>query len=215
MRSFIICSVFIFFSITTYSQKVKLGIQFSPGISVNRLQSESLDTYINTDGSKLKFRFGPIADFALTETYFFTTGILFATKSVAIAYNDDINPNIQAEEYYLQYLQIPIALKMYTNEIMLDTRIYVSMGVMAEINIGEKQAINYASPLIIDFSLFDTSLLLGAGIEYNIGTNTTIYGGFSYNRGLLNSIADYRVVRGDNNLKIHNDLINLDLGVKF
>ncbi|MDH5365890.1 MAG: PorT family protein, partial [Cyclobacteriaceae bacterium] len=114
-----------------------------------------------------------------------------------------------------QYLQLPIALKLYTNEIMLDTRIYVSMGLMAEINIDEKQAKNYSSPLIADFSLFDTSLLLGVGIEYNIGTHTAIYGGFSYNRGLLNSIADYRVVRNDNNLKIHNDLINLDLGVKF
>ncbi|MDH5474990.1 MAG: PorT family protein [Cyclobacteriaceae bacterium] len=217
MRNLIICSALLCFSITSYAQKMKLGIQMSPGLSSSRIVSKPVtpvDSYISDNGSKLSFRFGPIADFALTETYFFTTGILFSSKSVAISYNDDIAPVILVEEYKLQYLQLPIALKLYTNEISLDTRIFVSMGLMTEINISEKQVDNYITPLITDFTFFDASLFIGGGVEYAIGTNTSIYGGVSYNRGLFNSISDVRVVRGDD-LKIFNDLINLDIGVKF
>ena len=214
MRRLIICAVLVVSVKMSLAQDVKLGIQLSPAISVDRYDLNSATSTIDRGSSAFKLRFGAIADFSLTDTYFVTTGLIYAPKEVEFTYNSLGTP-LFTEGVKLQYLQVPIALKMFTNEIMLDTKIYVKMGVMAEFKIGEKQ-IGVNTLTNSEFRFFDTSLLLGAGVEYAIGTNTIVFAGLSYNRGLINiNPNNYNIGGNVEKLKIHNDLFNLDLGVKF
>lgn len=215
MRRLFISFIFILFLLPGFAQNFKLGIQLSPAISTNRIESNVRDNYITDNGSKIKLRFGPIADFSITDTYYFSTGILYSPKTVNIKYGD-ASGIVQEQEYKLSYLQVPISLKLFTNEIALDTKIYVQMGVLAEFNITEKEKEFYDTPFITNFNFFDTSLLLGAGVDYGIGTNTVIFAGLSYNRGLINTIVDYNSIDPTyDDPTIHSDLFNVDIGVKF
>lgn len=214
MRRLIICSAFILVGLQLKAQ-FKIGLQISPAISSNRFETNSDFISIQNDGSSLKFRFGPIADFAITETYYFHTGILYAPKEISLKSTNPNDPaSILTEKYNLQYLQIPLAIKLYTNEIQLDTKLYFILGMLAEVNISEK-AKEKSNIVINNFSMFDTSLLLAAGVEYSAGVNTVFYGGLSYNRGLLNAISTHISLNDAEKIIMKNDLINLDLGVKF
>jgi hypothetical protein len=210
MKRFIFSIVIFSGSITAYSQ-VKIGLQLSPSISSSRIETQSDQYSIEDNGSKLKFKFGIIADLPLSDNYYFSTGLLYTTKHVGISAVNNLTATAFSEEYDIQYVQIPLTMKLYTNEIVLDTRLFFNLGVNAEIAISEK--FDKDNTVIEDFKFFDSSLVLGAGVERKIGTNTAIYLAVSYNRGLINPIGTSIAI--DEKIVLKNDMISLDLGIKF
>ncbi len=210
MKRFIFLLVILFGSIDAFTQ-VKIGLQLSPSISSNRIESQSDQFSIKNDGSKLKFKFGIVADFPLADNYYFSTGLLYTTKRVGVTAVETLSGTSISEEYDLQYLQIPLTMKLYTNEIVLDTRLFFNLGANAEIAISEK--FNKDNVIIEDFKLFDTSLVLGAGVERKMGANTAVYVAIMYNRGLINPISTSMDI--DEKILLKNDMIGLDLGIKF
>jgi len=209
MNRFIFVLVIVFGCNAAYSQ-VKIGLQLSPSISSNRIETQSELYSVKSDGSKLKFKFGIIADLPLADNYYFSTGLIYTTKRVALKTVGN-SPTSVSEEYKIQYLQIPLTMKLFTNEIVLDTRLFFNLGVNAEIAISEK--FDKGNEVIKDFKLFDTSLVLGAGVERKIGTNTAVYVALVYNRGLINPIGTS--VDLDEKILLKNDMISIDLGIKF
>ena len=113
-------------------------------------------------------------------------------------------------DFKLQYLQIPATLKAFTNELALDTRLYFQFGVLPEIKIHEEDT-DDTTP-ITKFRTFDFAVLAGFGLEYRLGVSSTIFGGISYTRGLVNAAADTYEGR---DFVLKNDLVSLDLGIKF
>ncbi|UII34031.1 PorT family protein [Fulvivirga ulvae] len=209
MRKFLLLIIFMFVASTGFSQ-FKLGFKFSPTISTNRIDSKSDTVSLSTDGAGLRFVAGPIADFQLTENYFVSTGLLLVSKRAGLKAKQPLGTEV--EEYSLQYIQIPVTLKLFTNEVALDKRIYFQMGATMEVNVKDdpkKDRYYYVE----DFKLFDSSLLIGVGLEYKVGVNTIVFGGFSYSRGLLNTVGDH--VRLDDDITLKNDYLALDLGIKF
>ena len=63
------------------------------------------------------------------------------------------------------------------------------------------------------FTPIDVPVILGAGIEYRAGINTTLFGGFSYQRGLVNVVNESAI--GLEDLQIRNTMLSIDIGVKF
>lgn len=190
----------------------KLGIKFSPTLSTNRIKYEGSDASFSSDGVGGRFVFGPVYDHFLTDNYSFSTGILYAPKRVGLEFKDNANSaNNRTESYNLQYLQIPLTLKLFTNELALDTRVFFQLGGIAEVKINEKPS-NKVNPVVERFQFFDVGLHLGAGVEHRLSYNTVLFGGFFYNRGLVNAAAK---VPGYDDLRINNDILGLDLGVKF
>jgi len=210
MKRFIFVIVLLIGSIEAFTQ-VKIGLQLSPTISSNRVETQSNEFSIKNGGSKLKFKFGIVADFPLSDNYYFSTGLLYTPKRVSLIAIEQPDGMPNTEEYDLQYLQIPLTMKLYTNEITLDTKLFFNLGVNAEIAISEK--FDKDNEIIEDFKLFDTSLVLGAGVERKIGTNTAVYVAIMYNRGLINPISKSMDI--DEKILLKNDMIGLDLGVKF
>lgn len=210
MRKNLLLILFLSLSFSAFSQ-FKIGFQFSPILSSNRIDFTSDDLDLETDGTGLKVAMGPFADIQLTDNYYVNVGLFYASKRVGIEqrYKDGTPPN--KEEYNLQYVQLPVSMKLYTNEVSLDKRIYFQFGAAFEFNVEEKKKDNV---IVEDFRLFDTSLLAGLGMEYQIGTSTMLFGGISYHRGLVNIISD--AVDGlGGDLTMKNDYIALDLGIKF
>jgi hypothetical protein len=210
MRKNLILIVFVSLSTSAFSQ-FKLGFQFSPILSTNRVDLKSTTTNLDSDGTALRLAVGPIVDVQLTENYYFSSGILFCSKRAGFESRVGANPPIK-EDYNLQYVQVPISMKLFTNEVALDKKIYFQVGGAFEFNVKE-EANNDNNVLIEDFRLFDASLLAGLGLEYKIGTSTLLFGGFSYHRGLVNAVSKHIDVGGD--IKLKNDYIAIDFGVKF
>lgn len=188
--------------------QVELGLQFSPSLSFNRINDDDAAIDLSSDGVGLRMVGGLMGDVYLQENYYFSTGLFFVSKRVGI---EDAANNVD-EAYRLHYLQVPATLKLFTNEVALDMRIYFQVGLTLDVNIMEDNITDEAT-YIQNFRNFDSNVLLASGLEYRIGYSTTVYGGLSYRRGLVNVVKDPGPDVGD--VIIKNDLLSLDLGVKF
>lgn len=190
--------------------QVELGLQLSPSLSFNRVNDDDASLGVSSDGVGFRMVGGLMGDIYLQENYYFSTGLFFVSKRVGIEVQDATS-NVE-EAYRLHYLQIPATLKLFTNEVALDMRIYFQIGLTLDVNILEDNITENAS-YIQNFRNFDSNVLLASGLEYRIGYSTTVYGGLSYRRGLVNVVRDVDMGVGD--VIIKNDMLSLDLGVKF
>ena len=117
------------------------------------------------------------------------------------------------EQYYnVQYLTLPLTVKLKTQEIALDKRIYILFGPTFDIALNSSLK-EGTDPFIEDFSFGDVGLLMGTGIEFFLGNTTRISTGFSYSRGLVNVVN--RTLNDSQDLTVKNDLFSLDLIVIF
>lgn len=196
---------------SSYAQ-YKIGFQFSPILSANRVDFENNNFNIDSDGTALKVALGPIVDIQLTDNYYVSTGLLFASKRAGFEASDRVGGAPFKEEYNLQYLQIPATLKLFTNEVSLDKRLFFQFGGTIEVNIKD-EAESATQVLVEDFQFFDFSLLAGLGMEYQLGTSTIAFASLSYHRGLVNAVSAHNDMIGKVILK--NDYIGLNFGVKF
>ncbi|MEO1097002.1 MAG: porin family protein [Bacteroidota bacterium] len=213
MSKYVLITCLSLVSIISANAQFKLGIQFSPTLSTNRIEANSDSLNLDTDGTGLRMALGPIIDYQIKDNYYFSSGLLFVSKRVGVeATRVDGSGLPNRETYSLQYLQVPISLKLFTNEISIDKKFYFQMGTTMEFAIDEKSKED-ENFLIEDFALFDASLLLAFGLEYRLGVNTTLFGGFSYHRGLFNVVSDQ--VALDTDLRFKNDYLGLDVGIKF
>lgn len=204
MKKFLF-SLLILLSIGSMAQ-VKLGLKLAPVISANRAKNDAQT--VENDGSKMKFSIGLVADKVLSDTYYLSTGLIYLPKRAAFRNAD----GTVEEEYKLQYLQIPATLKLFTNELAPDMKAYLQLGAALEIKVfDEAEDPTYIN--IEKFTPIDIPVILGAGIEYRAGINTTLFGGFSYQRGLINAVNEASAAFED--LQLRNAVFSIDLGVKF
>ena len=208
MKKLSISAVLIMLAFSSLAQ-VKIGLVVAPGFSSNRVKFQE-DT-IGNDGSEFRTKFGLEFDFQASDNYAFSTGLIFAPKRVGISV-DGPNESFK-EEYKVQYLQIPATLKLFTNEVQPDLKVYFQLGFMGEILLYT-EALDNNSPLIEDFRFYDFSFTGGAGVEYGAGVNTIIYGGIFYDHGLANIVSDQAPsVNGD--LTVRTRFTSLKVGLKF
>lgn len=201
--------------------QIKLGLKVSPNFSWNRLTTsadeDSPFNDIKADGIKIRFGATAFLDFEFADNYAINTGIGYTNKGSGVKVGDESTP------YSLQYLEIPLAVKLFTNEIGTDMRMYFQVGIVNNINLsakidGEKtfkdeekdETLNYTKHV----KFFDLAVLMGAGIEMQMGSSTAFLAGLSYNRGLLNVDANYYDLETDG-FTIKNDYLAIDLGLKF
>ena len=181
--------------------QVKLGLKLAPVISSNRAKND-LQT-VENDGSKMKFSIGLVADKTLSDTYYLSSGMIYLPKRVAFRTAD----GTVEEEYKLQYLQIPATLKLFTNELAPDMKAYLQVGTALEIKVFD-EAEDPSFVNVEKFTPIDIPVILGAGIEYRVGINTTLFGGFSYQRGLINAVNEASAAFED--LQLRNTIFSID-----
>ncbi len=183
------------------------------------------------EGVRFGYGYGFMAEFALAPNIIIASGFdvmygsgklkfadtLFIFDS-SIAKQSDIN-----SLYKIQYLQIPITIKMRTNEINY-FRYYMRLGSSLGFRIGTKYteeisakdgslvSTPYDNEKAIDrVPLFRASFDVGGGIEYSLGGTTALLAEIYFNNGLTNSLKEY------NNFK-YNAKVNylmLRVGVLF
>ncbi len=207
MRKYLLIFLLVFISSSAYAQ-LKLGIQLSPGLSFTRVKDEVPSMRLTSNGVGARMIAGLLADYGFKDNYYVSSGLFFVPKRVGLKDEGGVE-----ETYRLQYLELPASIKLYTNEIALDTRIYFQVGITLDVNILDEPE-NEQTLYIKNFRFFDSNLLLGTGVEYPLGTSTLLFGGFTFRKGLVNVVKDqFDPTIG--NIIIRNDMLTLDLGIKF
>lgn len=203
----------------------KLGLKFSPIFTSTR--TALIDTLydVENDGNRFKFSLGLIYDHEITETYYFSTGLIFVPKSITFSVTDETSNTTlpyasqprsgqPKEEYRLNYLQVPLTLKLYTNEIQPDMRVYFQVGGALEFKVFDAP-VKEEYTLVEEFKDFDTSVIFGAGLEFRAGINTTLFGGLTYQRGLNNVLKSERFGGFQQELEFRTGIFSIDIGLKF
>ncbi|MGI4875125.1 MAG: porin family protein [Janthinobacterium lividum] len=213
------------------SAQVEIGIKISPAISYLRPDSPSATSF-TSEKTKFSFGGGVFVDYFFGENYAFNTGLFLTGKGGTIGYNDRISlpggttTGVRVEQKIaLQYLEIPLSVKLFTNEVATDTRLYFQVGgslaVPVQTRINDEKF--YTDPYnnntqssagshVLDF---DANLLGGIGAEYQLGKSTKVLAGLSYHHGLIDFDRYFEKDRGFSDVNIKNSVFALDLGLKF
>jgi hypothetical protein len=197
---------------STIAQGVKLGIKFDPQFSWFSVKGGD----IATEGSHFGFDGGLIMDFYFAENYAFATGVSISSTGGDFYSNTDIeievDNNIQVVpageilEYKLQYVNIPLSLKLKTREFGYST-FYAQLGFTAQMNIGSTvKAGNTvtAGNIKNEINFFDMGYHFGAGLEYSLGEKTALTAGVLFKNGFIDvtSNDDYSMVLNTLSIRI-------------
>jgi hypothetical protein len=233
--SFLLLSSFV---VLAQDKAFRLGIRFAPSVSTNRItdvnENDSLD--FETNGAGVRFSAGLSGDFYFSKRYAFHTGLWYTSSRSGVKYSGTRSFKGASGKsiHNLQYVQIPVAIKLYTDEIATDMKLYFVLGGTTSIKISEKEKQWSKSdgsgaggkpdvqkaPSGKSYGFGDIGLLLGIGVEYQMGESTTLFGGISYNRGLLDIASRkgplyFNGKDASDHYQVNVNLISLEAGIKF
>ncbi|MEM9920129.1 MAG: outer membrane beta-barrel protein [Bacteroidota bacterium] len=207
------------------AQDFRFGFQLSPTFS----WMNSDDNKINGNGTNLGLRLGMLGEKYFRENYALLFGIGFAfnqggTLKHEVGGNlwpnsnlseeflngmDDALPNGVNLKYGLQYIELPFALKMRTNEFGYMRGFFEIPRLTLGINTQARGAINgigvdvEKEKIEKDVNFLNISWGIGGGIEYQLGDNTSLVGGLFFQQGFLDVTKDKNTVRFDSTERVN------------
>lgn len=189
---------------------IRFGFELSPAVSWLTTDNSK----INSNGSNLGLKLGMIGEYFFRENYSIVSGIGFhfnaggrlfyeeTIDTVSIWADADIpGDNIYEGgadfKYSLQYVEIPMGLKLRTREFgylryYVEPRITLGFNTQGKGNILSDAAIDSEEDFNIQSSvnLINLSWGIGAGTEYILSENTAIMAGISFQTGFTDLTKD-------------------------
>ena len=216
--------------------KMKMGFKLSPGLIINYVESSKSFKGFESTGGNVRLSLGPVADFYMSDKYAFSTGLWYTVKSVSYSMHQNFydgelfkttpltTDEVRGTEsnFNLQYLQLPLTMKIFSDNIVKGTPMFLQFGGTLDLKIAEKALdknknalFQYQERLASSQSIFgfgDVGLLLGIGAEKPLGNGGDVFFfGIQYQRGLVEINRE----RTFGDLVTKNGAFYLDFGVKF
>ncbi len=201
----ILCSFILIFSFIIKIEPAKcesrFGIKLSPDLSINNVKPSDFSS-----SPSFGFECGFIYDFTFRENHNIGTGLLFFYQGVNIKHKE------KDFSFGVDYLEIPIVLKLYTNEILIDTQLFLFTGFLMGLKLIETtpKALDEKESLFrrvkLDFSL-------GGGIEYEFAMNTNLFFELGYRFSTFNCIQSGKTNIALKSLMSH--ILSFSLGIRF
>lgn len=218
MKKISFVAVFILLSVFAKAQ-VEFGVQFSPTLSTTRFESKTDAFSFDNYKSGIRFNTGLVLDFFIRENVAISTGLWYSVKRSGITYSDTSSTDETNTVTNTQYLNLPISIKFYTQEIIAGSRLFLQLGGVADFKIsGDKVKIDGSDLTDPDAysKIFNTSLQVSLGMEKKLGNNK-VFGSIFYNRGLINMMTKEfaNTPLNNENLSLNSDQIGLTMGYKF
>lgn len=188
----------------------RFGIHASPNISYLSTKADGVNT-----PAKVKFGFGLMALYNFAENYSFSSGINIVGRGGRMNLETD---SITYEgDYSSQFLQIPLQLRMSTREFGY-TQFFASFGGSIDLRLSEENTFTpRPSPEPDSYvNFFNAMFIIGVGMEYNLGGNTSLIAGVNYNQSLLNNLSKdplYELIDKDRVYRF--DYVSFQIGFLF
>jgi opacity protein-like surface antigen len=219
MKKYLFITIFVVSCINVFSQS---NTRFTVFVDPKFSWMASDIKGVESDGTKLGVNIGLNMDNFFAQNYAFMTGVSIDNTGGSLKYEINDKPLKTSSNadtvfagnvlnYKLQYINIPIGLKLKTNEIGYLT-FYTHLGINSGINIkaiGEVDAYELENENIADeIKLFNLGYFIGAGVEYSIGGNSAVVLGLTYTNGFIDITTD-----SDNKVTMSN--LTVRIGILF
>lgn len=205
-------------------QKIAFGIHADPVIS---WFGTDISNVVN-DGARSGFNFGLTFNRYFTPNYSFSTGISLVSAGGRLISSDTMIMEFADFEYKLvtvlpdkpvvykiQYLAVPIGLKLQTNQIGYLT-FFTDVGLDPKVVIGGKADIPTmgikGDKALSELRVFNLSYHVMAGVEYGLGGNTAFVFGLGFDNNFLDITKDLKDQPVD---KVTHKLISFRMGINF
>ncbi|MCU0473614.1 MAG: PorT family protein [Bacteroidales bacterium] len=210
---------------TPHPMVLRFGVHADPVIS---WFSTDIDA-VNNQGARPGFNFGLTINRYFTPNYSFSSGIniisaggrlisdsttLFDFSYKNTLKTETVDPG-NAVIYKIQYLSIPLGLKLQTNQIGYFT-FFTDLGIDPKMVIGGKVDIPSrdieGARATKEIRLFNLSYHIMAGTEYSIGGNTAFVLGIGFDNNFFDITSDLNYQPDD---KVSHKLLSFRFGVNF
>lgn len=205
-----ILSCLMAFSVSTFAQDGS-GLNFGLKVAPTMAWLKPDATGTEADGAKIGFAYGLMTDFSFATNYAFSTGVdvTYRGGKTVAKFGDTLTFK---ENFTLQYIEIPLTIKLKTNEIGYITY-YGKFGFSPGINIkathkGDYAGVKEEGSIKSGIQPVNLALVVGLGAQYSLGGKTSLMFGITFNNGFLDIVKEK-----DN--KLTSSFIALDLGVFF
>ena len=188
------------------AHSIRLSFVAEPQISWMKPDKEGVESRSGMAG----YNFGVVLDRFFADNYAISTGLTINRTGGKLSYTgvDTEGNSVQVDkDYKLRYLEIPIGLKLRSNEFRR-TCFYGRFGLTPQINIEARDEEDHS--VGDEIRLFDLGYHLGAGIEYSIGGSNALMFGVIFHNGF----TDITDVAGYDNKTVLNRLV-FEIGFIF
>lgn len=226
----ILIIIFLLFAFQGITQvkPFRFGVKLAPNLSWISPDTEGYEY----NGMQMGFSWGFLADITLTENYFIKTGFNIDYQNAKLRYEEQRNlsetdPALTLgtldRKYKLQYLEIPITLKMRTNKFG-EFAFYGEIGFGAAFNLKAKaqdkfyynnSTLDSEADINDEITLMKGSLIVGAGLEYFIDESTTIVTSLIFSNGLTNILNGNTTIEPIAKQRGHLYSMQLCFGIMF
>ncbi|CAN5582793.1 hypothetical protein BH11BAC2_BH11BAC2_13170 [soil metagenome] len=184
-------------------QKFHFGFKIAPTLAWMHPLSKSVEK----DGAKLGFSYGAVLEFKIQENYAFCTGLQSSYRGGAVILKKD--GFSEKATFRLQYVEVPITLKMKTNSFD-KIKYFGQFGFIPGVNIRAKADTDAEDDVDVkdDINAFMLSLLIAAGVEYTISGSTVAVASIEFNNGFLDTFQSKDYKAGSN-------FLALNIGILF
>jgi hypothetical protein len=221
MKKFLTVIALLIFSTGIFAQsesKLHFGLKAAPSLAW--LSSDSKD--VTSDGTKFGFTYGLITEFKFATNYAFATGIDVAYRGGKFKSEYKVGDTsiVYNVNYTMQYIEVPLTLKLKTNEIGYLVY-YLQAGVAPGWNIRARADMD-STATAASYNLnansenndvkditntVNVSMIVGGGIEYTLSGSTVLLAGIQFSNGFLDIF--------DTDLKANSNYLALSLGLLF
>ena len=199
------------------AQETKFGVTINPQYTWMSVESKKDDP----NGGAIGISGGLILDHYFQKNYAVETGVELGTQGGGIKYGDSLSLQVYDEtmhftpgttiDYKLQYITVPLELKLKTNEIGYFSY-FARVGFTNQFNISAKASSsdNQLDRDVIrkEIGIFNLSYNFGIGTQYAISQDTSFNLGISYHNGFIN-------VTRNSDSRVFSRIISLQVGIIF
>lgn len=205
--------------------KIQFGIKMTPAIAWINADHNDL----GVEGAAMKFGVGAVAEYPITNTFFFVSGLNFhgfggyAYDNHSLGFTDTLT----TFKINYQEIEIPFALKLQSKTIKKTSYFLqggVSVGFVLDANEKYFPADTNQEPEYVNINNYTNpsriSYQLGAGMNYHFLGNSKIFGLISYNSAISNIANSINYTSGANPryaspIKILPGSMEFSVGVMF
>lgn len=217
MKKILLLLLFVITGTTLVAQSLRINAYSEPQLA----WFSSDEAELEPDGVVFNFNTGLEADFFFQENYAFSLGLSLNNSGGRMQYGEEtvftdgtdslVVPPEQTLKMKLQYLALPVGLKLKTEELGYAT-FYFQLGLNPMYNLrsrGSSEALGVKKENIkSDIVPFYLGYYATAGVEYRLAGNTALVGGLKWSSGFTD-------ITENDAANINVNALGLHLGILF